>query len=203
MKANWNPTKSIIEEESIDLATKWVLMVSGITSIAAGVVSYVYPQSYPVELVLVAIGVSLISKSQGRGKYLQMPWKTYCWIYALITASSSGYVLVMRDAIIPKLSAAQLISLPLSLLCVVAIYGFVYKKNMFAKKFWKAMFIIYLTTITWDYIQKTLSAESLSLEHIGLIYLIFLLFIPSFYAFGMYAFKPPVDVESQSVFSTP
>lgn len=189
MKEFWNLSGSLVEKENIDIATKWILIVLGITGLITAAVVYVYPTGNPDFFILVLFAISLISKALGRGEFLQMPWRTYLWFYGTVFTFIPLYAVYKIEDFSADFLTTDFAFMLLGLIGIVGIYGFVYKKKFLNQKFWQIVFIIDIAIIAWDYAIKLINAESFQPMAIGWGYLIFTLLVPFYYALGMYAFK--------------
>ncbi|MFC1626079.1 hypothetical protein ACFL19_00085 [Pseudomonadota bacterium] len=189
MKEYWNPINEITDQEDVGIITKWILRITGLVGIVVAGIVYSYPAGNPDSLVIFLLSLSLFSKAQGRGKFIQMPWRTYFWVASTVIILFPVYGFFMIDDFRKMFSIVDYGILFLSWVSIAALYGFVYKKVFFHQKFWKAAFTIYMVIVFFDYITAIITAESFSQITIGWSYLILLLVVPSYYAFGMYAFN--------------
>jgi len=197
VKESWNLTK-VVDREDIDIVTKWVLLIIGSAGVVIAAIAHAYPVENPDALILSILGILLIVKGLGLGQFIQMPWKTYFWIYSTVLILFPFYIFFRIDDIHKMIPIEDYGSLLLAWIGIAAIYGFVYKKVFLNQKFWKATFILFIVLFFY-YATKLIHVGSFSPVAIGWVYLTILLLAPSYYAFGVYAFNREAAINDTNI----
>jgi hypothetical protein len=125
-----------------------------------------------------------------------MGWKIYFWIFLALNLWSYS------DELLGNFSTRDIVSIPLTAIHLIGFFGYAFKKNLFNKDFWKVSFFI---VVAWDmfWIVREIILVFLStieiiesgisdfgpVFRIILIAFVFFIFLPSYIALFLYAFR--------------
>jgi len=115
-----------------------------------------------------------------------MLWKIYAWFLAIVLAAAYGAIiwegLEVRDAI----------DIPISLIAVIGVFGYAYKRRIVSEDLWRVWFFV---IIGWDIFNSLVLEDFTEFDEftaieisIGIIFVLILI-IPEYIALFLYGFK--------------
>ncbi len=109
-----------------------------------------------------------------------MGWKIYFWLLSLLLFAA--YVIIAIDG----LTVFDVMDIPISIIALIGLYGFAFKKKIFVKEFWKLWaFVIVLWDISYNFFLATYPDVS-KFETA----MVLLILLPEYVALSLYAYFP-------------
>lgn len=107
-----------------------------------------------------------------------MAWKIYSWVLAAILALA--YSTILTETI----TAPKFIDIPISLVALVGLFGFAYKKKIGKRRFWQVWFTL---LILWDILYNFFLTKYPDVPSV-LVATGIIIFLPEYIALYKYSF---------------
>ncbi len=116
-----------------------------------------------------------------------MGWKIYSWVLAAILG------LAYFTILLGTVTAPKIIDIPISLVALVGLFGYAYKKKIGTKLFWQIWLIL---LILWDILYNFFLMRYPDIPN-GLVAAGILIFLPEYIALYNYSLSQPTRCDDQ------
>jgi hypothetical protein len=123
-----------------------------------------------------------------------MAWKIYSWCFAVVLIAA--HIL----SFIEKVTLLNILDVPISLIALIGLFGFSYKKKITNQRFWQVFIFI---LICWDILLEYLRGEFsfTSITDIVMLLIVLLITLPEYIALYKYAFSKRIHWDPSNTVS--
>ena len=112
-----------------------------------------------------------------------MKWKIYAWLISILFVTAN-----ISDPEISNISDIEILRKIISIILILGVFCFAYRKVLFSQQFWKILFVVAVIDELWGVVEYKSEFE-LSVVLVISFILTYGILLPSFIAVYRYAFK--------------